>query len=237
MVKLFSWTFPSVCVLCVANVLFRDSISSLRIVGNRVPSLAQQGMRNVHAVFNLAVAVAGYIVIHGACRPAVDVLHERAHADGLHQGGLARAVRPLRSAWPTALWTSSYPAHTSSFHAHGRSGIVIAWRLIGDKGGLGPLFVALLLARRSRFALPRMAKYRCIVLRFAVGTIAFNAREELQHRVSKASVGILLSTVLLSSATPCSTPPNGSATPALVPKAPAPRPEKQQGHRVLGGSG
>lgn len=229
MVKLFSWTFPSVCVLCVANVLFRDSILFLlRVVGNRVPSLAQRGLRLFHAVFNLAVAVAGYFVIHGACRPAVDVCS----ANVLMQTDCTKVVS-LALCGLFALSLADrfvdlllYPAHTSSFLTRmgEAGGIVIGWQLIGDKEGLGPLFVSLLLARRSRFAFPRTAKYGCIVLRCAIGTIAFNALGKNCNTVSqKASVGILLSTVLLSSATPCSTPSNGSGPLAAAPKAPAMR--------------
>lgn len=210
--ELFSWTFPSVCMLCVCNVLFSDAVLfALRMVGNRVPALLQRSARTINALFNLAFAASGYLWIHGSCRPAVDVCASNAlmHVDCAKPVALSLCAIFVFSLVDRLTTLLLYPELSTSFTWRmGETGcVVIGWQLVGEREGLAPLFVALLVARRARFSLPRISKYACGLLRLAVATIAFNALGRNCNTVSqKASVGILLSTVLLR----VSWPPNAT---------------------------
>lgn len=156
---------------------------------------------------NLGVAVLGYLWIHDSCRPAVDVCS----TNPLMDAGCSKAV----SLTACVLLTLSvfdrfstvllYPKSPGSFLLRmGESGgVVIAWQLVGDREGLAPLFVSLLLARRARFAMPRVSKYACVLLRLAVAAVAFSALGKNCNTLSqKAAVGILLSTIVLGSSCP-----------------------------------
>lgn len=222
-VGLFAWTFPSVCLLSVCNVMFNDSVLfAVRVVGNRLPTLVQRLARTASAMFNLSVAVLGYMWIHGSCRPAVEVCSSNVLAD-------LNCSKPvsltLCSAFAFSIWDRFatvllYPEHSSSFSERmGESGaVVIAWQLVGEREGLAPLFVALLIARRARFAFPRISRWVCGVLRTAVAFVAVNALGHNCNTVSeKASVGVLLSTLLLGNRLPYESAP-AKAPPCREPR-------------------
>jgi hypothetical protein len=179
----------------------------VRIVGNRLPEFVQRGARTFNELLNFLIAVIGYIWIHWSCRPAAGVCSSNMlmNADCSKTVALALCVTFALSIYDRFSTVFIYRNYWSSFSSRmGESGgVVIAWQLVGEREGLAPLFVALLCTRRARFALPRISKYVCGFLRFSVFAIAFNALGANCNTVSqKASVGILISTFLLSSSCP-----------------------------------
>lgn len=208
MVGLFTWTFPSVCLLAVCNVMLNDAVLfPVRIVGNRLPKIIQRIGRLANSSVNLFGAVFGYLWIHGSCKPAVDVCSSNVlmNVECTKPVALSLCAMFAISIWDRFFNVLFYPEHSSSFLSRmgEAGGVVIAWQLIGEREGMAALFVALLLARRARFAFPRISKYGCGLLRLAIASIAFNALGKNCNTISqKASVGILLSTLLLSSSCP-----------------------------------
>lgn len=206
-VGLFTWTFPSVCLLSVCNVMFNDALLfGVRIVGIRLPKLVQRCLRAANATLNLVIAAIGYLWVYGSCKPAVDVCSSNVlmEVDCSKTTALALCTVFAFSVSDRFSTVLLYPDQHSSFMVRmGESGgVVIAWQLVGEREGLAPLFVALLIARRARFALPRISQYACGFLRVLLAAIAFNALGKNCNTVSqKASVGILLSVLLLKS--PC----------------------------------
>lgn len=228
-VGLFTWTFPSVCLLAVCNVLLNDAILfPVRIVGNRLPRVAQTAGRLANSTFNLAGAVFGYLWIHSACKPAVDLCSSNVlmNVECAKPVSLSLCAMFAISIWDRFFNVLFYPEYSSSFLSRmgEAGGVVIAWQLVGEREGMAALFVALLIARRARFAFPRVSKYGCGLLRLAIASIAFNALGKNCNTVSqKASVGILLSTLLLSSSCPQSLPQEQTARAAPVEQQARPR--------------
>jgi hypothetical protein len=233
---LFVWTFPSVCLLSICNVVFSDAaLFAARIVGSRLPALLQRAARAVNSMSNLVLAAIGYLWIHSSCRSAANVCLSNAlvEVECAKTVALALCVIFVFSMSDRLSTSVLYPDHTSSFLSRmaESGGVVIAWQLVGEREGLAPLFVALLVARRARFALPKVSKYVCALLRVAVVAIALAALGQNCSTVSqKASVGILLSSALLGS----SRPQAGSAAeiPANVEKPIRQRGESPRAGRV-----
>ena len=232
-VGLFAWTFPSVCLLAVCNVLLNDAVLfPVRIIGNRLPSVVQRLGRLACKTINLACAVFGYLWIHVSCRPTVDVCSSNVLMNVECAKPVTLSLCAMFSVciFDRVLDVLFYPEHSSSFLSRmGESGgVTIAWQLVGDREGMTSLFVALLLARRARFAFPLIAKYGCGVLRLAIASVALNALGKNCNTVSqKASVGILLSTLLLTSACPQNPPQKRTEHVAQKP-TPSPPPRRRR---------
>jgi hypothetical protein len=238
-VELFTWTFPSVCLLSICNVMLNDAVFfAVRIVGRRLPNLVQRCARTTNEAVNLAVAVLGYLWIHSSCRPGIDACASNvlAEVECAKTVALALCTVFALSMCDRLSTVLLYPDHFSSFVSRmgEAGGVVIAWQLLGEREGLAPLFVALLVARRSRFALPRISKYTCASLRVAVAAIAVNALGKNCNTVTqKASVGILLSTVLLRSSCPLKRRlPVEEAAPAPTRAGPQSPPPRRRRRRI-----
>lgn len=203
-VDLFGWTFPSVCLLCVCNMLFNDAVLfAVRIVGNRLPAVVQRAARTTNAALNLAGAAAGYLWVYSNCSPWRDVCSSNVliNVNCTKSVALSLCALLALSLSDRVFLILLYPEHFSSFAARaGECGaVVIAWQMVSEREGVAALFVALLIARRARFAIPTITRYACGFFRLAVASIALNALGKNCNTVSqKASVGILISTLLLS---------------------------------------
>ena len=207
-VSLFSWTFPSVCILAFVYVILNDSFFfAARIIGSRLPLIVRRAAMAANSIFNLLVATVGYLCIYNTCSPVNDVCSSNALIKVQCSKTIALSLCTVISLSISDRFfvVFLYPDNKSSFLSRMGEigGVVIAWQLFAERQGLAPLFVALLLARRSRFALPRISKHTCVLLKCTVAVIAFNALGKNCNTISqKASVGILLSTFLLPSSFP-----------------------------------
>lgn len=209
-VNLFSYTFPSVCILAFVNVILNDSFFfAARMIGSRLPFILRRVVMAAHSIFNFLIATVGYFCIYNACSPVTvtDVCSSNALIKVECSKTVALALCTVVSLSMSDRFSVVflYPDSKSSFLSRmgETGGVVIAWQLFAERQGLTPFFVALLLARRSSFALPRISKHACVLLKCTVALIAFNALGKNCNTISqKSSVGILLSTFLIPSSSP-----------------------------------
>jgi len=202
---LFSFTFPSVCLLCIISILLKDAAMFVfRLMGHALPFIFRRGMALCFGVLNTTLGILCCIWIHRECSSPGEVCSTNMLSN-------SRCVKPvalclvgllLMSLSDRVVLLLLYPDLATTFISRmGEAGsVIMGWQLLGDREGVAPLFVTLLVCRRCRFALPRACRYVSAVLRGALATFSLLALGKNCNSTSqKASVGVLLCTLLLSS--------------------------------------
>ena len=198
--NLFSFSFPSVCLLSVCNVLFGDSVFFLiKVISNRVPRVVRRGARLVNSVLNLLIAGAGFMSIQTRCTSEICKYNALVDVDCAKPVSLLLCLLFVISGTDRVSSPFFYPNHTSSFLFRVResASVVIAWQLFAERESIAPLYVAFLISRRARFAFPVVSAYLCCALSCTVGLTSLLALGKNCQTVSqKAATGVLC-TILL----------------------------------------
>lgn len=225
LVGLFTWTFPSVTILCLGNILAHDSILFVsRVIGNRIPTIARSTMSFTFSAWNAALAIVGLGFLNINCKIGLDVcnINPLKHLDCSKTVAIELVVLFVLSMVDRIVLIFLYANHRTSFLTRmGECGsIVIAWQLLGERESLAPVFLSLLVAQRLRFLLPQSSKYAGWLFRTALGCYSILALGKNCNTTSqKAAVGIALCLVLSSSKCPKARDPQAHAKAQHAPQA------------------